>query len=148
MDCSELIADTTSTGQRSQRWQIGDIRALTDSCQEGYHMILADVLFVHTLALLRSSASEVARISTSPPGLYKRLCLFAELLPSGPYRSAMALTSFLLCALFLASRSHGMQTVLEMRNSSDILPVCTCNVIAAAISSDSQVFFPRESFSH
>ena len=58
----------------------------------------------------------------------------------------MALTSFLLCALLLASRSHGMPTALENRDDSDIL--CACNDIAAAISSDSEVFFPREPFSY
>jgi len=52
----------------------------------------------------------------------------------------MALTSFLLYALFLASHSYGMSAALGKRNQSDIL--CTCNEIAAAISSDSQVFFP------
>ncbi|KAF8488657.1 FAD-binding domain-containing protein [Russula emetica] len=55
----------------------------------------------------------------------------------------MALTSFLLCALFLASRSYGMPAALEKQNSSDIL--CACDEIAAAISSDSQVFFPVSS---
>jgi hypothetical protein len=69
-------------------------------------------------------------------------------LSTDPYRSlaAMALTSFLLCALFLASRSYGAPADLEKQYSSDIL--CACNEIAAAISSDSQVFFPRELFSH
>ncbi|KAF8489288.1 FAD-binding domain-containing protein [Russula emetica] len=55
----------------------------------------------------------------------------------------MALKSFLLCALFLASRSYGMPAALEKQNSSDIL--CACDEIAAAISSDSQVFFPASS---
>ncbi|KAF8489270.1 hypothetical protein F5888DRAFT_1747381 [Russula emetica] len=50
----------------------------------------------------------------------------------------MALKSLLLCALFLASRSYGIPAALEKRNPSEIQ--CTCDEIAAAISSDSQVF--------
>ena len=58
----------------------------------------------------------------------------------------MTLSSLLLCALFLASHSYGIPAAFEKRDSSDIL--CTCDEIAAAISGDSQVSFPRESFSH
>jgi hypothetical protein len=76
----------------------------------------------------------------------KGLAYSLRLLSGDPIRSAMALTSFLLCALLLASRSYGMPAALEKRDSSDIL--CACNDIAAAISSDSEVFFPREPFSH
>ncbi|SRR6266403_2445405 len=52
----------------------------------------------------------------------------------------------LLGALFLASRSYGTPAALENRGSSDFL--CTCNDIAEAISSASQVYFPCVSFSH
>jgi len=58
----------------------------------------------------------------------------------------MALTSLLLCAVALASRSYGKPAALEARNSSD--PLSTCNDIAAAISGASQVFFSRTSLSH
>ena len=51
----------------------------------------------------------------------------------------MALT-MLLYALFLAVLSNGQPEALGKRNASDLLR--TCNQIAAAISSASQVYFP------
>ena len=53
----------------------------------------------------------------------------------------MAFTTLLLCVSSLALLSYGQQEALEDHNSSDLR---TCNQIAAAISSASQVFFPRE----
>jgi hypothetical protein len=44
--------------------------------------------------------------------------------------------------LELCSYSRAELEALEKHNPSDLL--CTCNPIAAAISGDSQVFFPRE----
>ena len=74
---------------------------------------------------------------------YKRIYLSVGL----PHASSlMVLTSLLLCAFALVSRSYGKPAASDTRNSSDIL--CTCNDIAAAISGASQVFFPRMSFSH
>ena len=60
--------------------------------------------------------------------------------------SPMALTPLLLCSLTLALLSYGNPVVFEIPNSSDF--VCTCNEITAAVSGESQVFFPRMSLSH
>jgi hypothetical protein len=54
----------------------------------------------------------------------------------------MALITLLLSALSLGLLSYGQTEALEKCNSSDFH--CTCNEIAGAISSASQVFYPRE----
>ena len=54
----------------------------------------------------------------------------------------MALATLLLYAFSLASLSHGRKEASKSYNSSDLLS--TCNQIKVAISSASQVFFPRE----
>ena len=54
---------------------------------------------------------------------------------------------FLLYALSLALLSHGQQEVFATTPSSSN-PMGTCDQIAAAISSASQVFYPRERVPH
>jgi hypothetical protein len=54
----------------------------------------------------------------------------------------MSLTTLLLCSFSLGLLSYGQPEALGSHNSSDLL--YTCNVIAAAVSGASQVFFPRK----
>ena len=80
----------------------------------------------------------------SSPGLYRKAPFLQNLHWGCSLHNTgtlMALASLLLCTLALALPSYGRSAALEIRNSSDLL--CTCNDIAAAISSASQVFFPR-----
>ena len=63
---------------------------------------------------------------------------------SVPLSLVMALT-LILCSFALALLPCGKSAASEAPNSSDL---CTCNDIAAAISGESQVFFPRMSLSH
>ena len=56
----------------------------------------------------------------------------------------MALATLLLYAFSLASFSHGWNEASKSYISSDLL--FTCNQIKVAISSASQVFFPRKCF--
>jgi hypothetical protein len=80
--------------------------------------------------------------SSPSPGLEKG-CAYPLRVVLYPHtRSPMTLITLLLYAFSLGLLSYAQPEPLQNYNSSDLLS--TCNKISAAVSSASQVFFPRE----
>jgi hypothetical protein len=80
-----------------------------------------------------------------PHGLFKelRLSIGDSSLPhGGSFKTILTLTLLLSFAFFLELCAYSWAEALEKHNPSDFLS--TCNLIAAAVSGASQVFFPRE----